>query len=381
MNKKLLFTLMGMLGGILIAEVYLRYFTYKEINRTWDCYLPDRTMYMVYKPNTSCLNRRYQEYDTVPKINNVGLRSDSNTTWEKPAGVKRMLILGDSLVAAHEVEEEETFVKLLENKLKQEGKYYEVLNGGIRGYSPLLSRFYLKYQGLKLAPDIVMLVINTGDIVDDHRYLKYVKLDETTGEYVSVYPNWGFYWPAMNPDKPAQEKRNFKLSSAVVNLIKANIGAISRQWLKFPVLAEDFVLGDWRTDTLAAERESINPGSFKELMHATQDNITAIKSLTQSSGAKFYLVLSPMGHEVSKNEWDLGRKGWGAQRGKLYPTKALDDIGNWAGEIGIEVINLKAYLQQPSGGGKFFPKDGHLTPLGHEIVFEGLWAELEQRIN
>src|SRR3989344_8226849 len=138
MNKKLLFTLIGMLGGILIAEVYLRNFTYKEINRTWDCYLPDTKMYMVYKPNTSCPNRRYQEYDTVPKINNVGLRSGSNTTWEKPVGIKRILILGDSLVAAHEVEEKQTFVKLLENKFRERGDYIEALNGGIRGSSPFL---------------------------------------------------------------------------------------------------------------------------------------------------------------------------------------------------------------------------------------------------
>ena len=54
-----------------------------------------------------------------------------------------------------------------------------------------------------------------------------------------------------------------------------------------------------------------------------------------------YLVLAILHGDFywlrRKNEWDLGRIGWGAQRGKLYPTKALDDIGNWAGEIGIYV--------------------------------------------
>lgn len=367
----------GLGVGFLIAEVYLRNFTYKEINQTWNCYLPDLTMYMVYKPNTSCPNRRYQEYDTVPQINNVGLRSDSNTTWEKPAGVRRILILGDSLVAAHEVEEKETFVKLVENKLKQEGKYYEVLNGGIRGYSPLLSRFYLEYHGLKFNPDIVMLVVNTGDVVNDRRYLKYVKLDQTTGEYISLYPNWGFYFPAMNSAQPVQVQTTLRLSSAVINLVKANMAAIYRRWLKFPSLAEDFVKGDWRTDALAIERQAINPGSYEELMGATKDNITAIKKLAETKGAKFYLVVAPMGHEISETEWDLGRLGWGAERGKLYPTKALDDLAVWADKENINVIKLKPWLQQGEGL-KFFPKDGHLTPKGHERVAEALEEGVNQ---
>ena len=308
-RTKFLFILLGLLGGWLIAEVYLRHFTYREINQTWNCYQPDLTMYMVYKPNTSCPNRRYQEYDTVPKINNLGLRSDTNTTFEKPAGVKRILILGDSLVAAHEVEEKETFVKLLENKFRQEGEYYEVLNGGVRGYSPLLSRFYLKYQGLKFKPDRVMLVVNTGDMANDRRYLKYAKIDEKMGEYTSLYPNWGFYFPAVNQTKSIPAKPGVKLRSVVVNLIRTNIRAIYSRWFKFPFLAEDFVKGDWRTDALAIEREEISPSSYDELMGLTKDNIMAIKNLAEGRGVKFYLVLSPMGHEVSQTEWDLGRVG------------------------------------------------------------------------
>ena len=79
-------------------------------------------------------------------------------------------------------------------------------------------------------------------------------------------------------------------------------------------------------------------------------------------------------------EWDLGRGGWGAKRGKLYPTKALDDMAIWAQQEGINVINLKPYLQQGEGL-KFFPKDGHLTALGHERVFAGLWERLKQGVD
>ena len=387
-RTRFLFVGLGLVAAFVVAEIYLKYFTYKEINQVWSCYQPNLIMYMVYKPNANCPNRRYQEYDTVPRINNLGLRSDSNTTFEKPAGVKRILVLGDSLVAAHEVEEKETFIKLLENKLRQEGKYYEVLNGGIRGYSPLLSRFYLKYQGLKFEPDIVVLVVNTADVADDRRYLKYVKTDEMTGKYISLYPNWGFYFPAVNQDKTSLFLRNktihvkpvIRLSSAVINLIRVNIGAVYDRWLKWPFFAEDFVEGDWRTDALAVERQAINPSSYQELMELTQDNVAAIRQAVEKRGAKFYLVLSPMGHEVSQTEWDLGRLSWGAGRGKVYPTKALDDLGNWAKGEGIGVIDLKPRLKRAEGL-KFFPKDGHLTVLGHERVFEGLWEGLKQGIN
>ena len=87
-----------------------------------------------------------------------------------------------------------------------------------------------------------------------------------------------------------------------------------------------------------------------------------------------------MGHEVSENEWSLGRSGWGAERNLVYQTTALDEIALWGSEVDIEVIQMKAFFVKGSEN-YFFPKDGHLTKFGHDKFTQGLWMNLEERVN
>jgi lysophospholipase L1-like esterase len=391
---RILFVFLGLLLGLFIAELLLRKFSYVSLNLAWDCYRPDLKMYMTYKPYSTCPYRRFKEYDNIPRINNVGLRSDTNTTLEKPVGVKRVLILGDSLVAAHEFEEKETFVKLLENRFRDQGEYVEVLNGGIRGYSPFLTYFYLKFRAIQFDPDLVILLINTADVVNDKRYRDYGKIDPNTGEIVSVFPNWTFYFNRLEVTKsvsiapiarsrtlcdylsPGFWWRQFN-SLRTIGLIRKNIRGLINRTLGFHFLLQEFRLGDWRTDDLAVERETMVRDDYETLVGETKDNIDKIASLLRTRSIPFYLVLTPMGHEVGLTEWNFGRVGWGAEQNRIYPTKSLDDIGAWANEKEIKVVNLKPYLTKP-GGPYFLPKDGHFTPLGHERVAEGLWDNLNE---
>lgn len=392
MKRNILVVILGVGVGLGITEVWLRYFSYQEINLAWNCYEPDLKMHYVYQPESKCRYKRFEEYDTQPRINNLGLRSDSNITREKPVGVKRILILGDSLVAAHEVEEKDTFVKLLENQWRTGGLPVEVLNGGIRGYAPLLSYFYLKFKALELKPDIVILFVGTADFTDNRRYQRYARYDLNNEEIVGVWPDWNFYYRRLEAAKVTEQVVDtFSVSlgswlkqwwpSRALGVIKAHGRVAINSLLGRPLWHGQLVTGDWRTDPVAIERGNVTETERQLLMEEMQNIIGKMSQLLRQRQIKFYLVLMPMGYEISEQEWNLGRVTWGLERNRLYEPTSLRELGKWTGDEAIAVIDLIPALRQPHKALYFFPRDGHLTVAGHQRVAEILWSELEKRIN
>src|SRR5687767_9932762 len=74
------------------------------------------------------------DFSYVQRVNKLGLRG-KETTVEKPAGVVRILVLGDSFTMGKGVQDDETFAVLLEKALNERGgsacpaRKFEVLNG------------------------------------------------------------------------------------------------------------------------------------------------------------------------------------------------------------------------------------------------------------
>jgi len=208
-------------------------------------------------------------------------------------------------------------------------------------------------------------------------------MDPETGDVESAFPNWDLYFREKEASESAatsaikSEPAKFRgLNLKSFNLVKKNLRYIFNRFLGFKFIANRLVEGDWRTDDLAMVRDNISNEDYKMLIDVTENNIKRIFELLEKRGVKFYLVLAPMGYEVSPTEWHYGRLGWGAEQNKVYPTKVLDDLQLWSEENGIKALTLKPFLID-QGGPYFFPKDGHFTALGHQKVFEGIWSELD----
>ena len=107
----------------------------------------------------------YQRDFNVPiQINSQGFR-DLERTSEKPPGVVRIALLGDSLVEAIQVRFEETAAQVLETKLNehaqgQDGKRYEVLNFGISNFG--IGQFLLTWENeaQRYDPDYVVMLVS-----------------------------------------------------------------------------------------------------------------------------------------------------------------------------------------------------------------------------
>ena len=104
-------------------------------------------------------------------INSLGLR-EREIGYAKPPGVTRILVLGNSVTVGFEVPPEEVFTRVMEDELARLGCKAQVINAACRGWGSDQALIYLRREGLKYHPDLVLYCtggIELGVNVELHR--------------------------------------------------------------------------------------------------------------------------------------------------------------------------------------------------------------------
>ena len=99
------------------------------------------------------------------RVNALGLRGPE-TTLEKPPGVRRVAVLGDSIAFGYWVADERGFARQLEAELRAVpgGGRIEVLNFGVPGYNLEQEIETLRTKALAFAPDLVVVLFCLNDL-------------------------------------------------------------------------------------------------------------------------------------------------------------------------------------------------------------------------
>ena len=131
------------------------------VRETWarDGWVVDRDLHWARPRNHTGFTAR-KWYQT----NSFGLR-DREISLDKPAQTVRILALGDSTVFGFGVPIEGTFSKRLEAILNQGAgdTQFEVINAGVQSYSLYNSFVYLKRDGIRFDPDLILLETSYND--------------------------------------------------------------------------------------------------------------------------------------------------------------------------------------------------------------------------
>jgi hypothetical protein len=151
-------------------------------------------------------------------INSDGLR-DREFTREKPLGVYRIMMLGDSTTLGWGVREEDTAAKFLERKLNVDPppgyNKVEVMNTGVGNYDTVQEVTYYETTGRTYHPDLVVLVYFINDpepvpvehkgFLIDRSYLIAFATNRFDGllRHAGVRPDWKKYYASLyDEDKP-----------------------------------------------------------------------------------------------------------------------------------------------------------------------------------
>lgn len=114
----------------------------------------------------------YGECEVYVEINDQGLR-DYDYPYARPAGVTRVLFLGDSMTAGMQVPLEDTFVKRLEQGLTAGGGSWEVINAAVNAFGTDNELIFFREEASKYEPDVVVLSMYlANDIYNNHYELE-----------------------------------------------------------------------------------------------------------------------------------------------------------------------------------------------------------------
>lgn len=150
----------GAVAAVLLFEIVLRVIGFNA--PVW--YRPDPQLGASLRPRAE--GWFTNEGRAYVRVNSAGLR-DREHAIEKPEGVYRIAVLGDSYAEAMQVDIEDTFWSLLQEKLMrcayQPGKRVETINFGVSGFGTAQQYLMLRSMAIHYRPDLVLLQFTSGN--------------------------------------------------------------------------------------------------------------------------------------------------------------------------------------------------------------------------
>lgn len=272
------------------------------------------------------------------KINSHGLR-DYDFPLDKGKSY-RIIILGDSNTFGWGVELENTYPKILETLLRERRINAQVINAGIYGYNTQQEALFLRKEILKLSPDLVIVAFLANDtvaqgVVPMHPFVKHCE---------SYYHLWFF------------EFLKSRINRAINKDNKNKIGYNEREADFYPLKVK-----------LANPNVSYEEAFSDNFLgwRKCKESLLDIKRSSKEKEFDLYLIILPIFNEDFVNY----RLTWIHEKVRLYSES-----------IGIQTSDFYRYfrnLDNASLQNLEINDKGHPNALGHKIIAEKLFFELE----
>ena len=323
--------------------------------------VPDPYRHHALVPNSNA-EIRQRDFSYVQRVNSLGLRG-RETTIEKPAGTRRILMLGDSFTMGKGVEDDETFSVLVEQSLKSAlnacgGGTVEVLNGGVDSYAPILSYIQLKRDLARLAPDLIVLNLDNSDLVQEAAYRKQaVRAEDGTILAVPQAARSSHYERFLS-----WTSRNLYFTRAL--LVYVNRAMDHRE------ISVRRVVNEFNREFFAHTLEG-------DVDRTTQwddvfDSIVRTKRIADSIHSEFLLSTYPWAHQVGDTGWVPGRYAY-MEKGERVTELSQDTIRQRSAVSGIMLFEaLPTFLEYAGSEPLYFNYDPHWTPAGQSVMAEAL---------
>ena len=344
----------------IVAEVLFAVFGVSALQQVPNYRTSSDMWHHGFVPNSSG-EFKTSEWDTHYSINSFGFR-DRGFSPQKPAGVFRILMLGDSYAEGYGVEADQSFPKVLERMLNNsEGKNYEVINTGIGSYSPILEYLVLKYKGLALQPDLVILNYDWSDPHDDYIYSRTAVWNGT--EFVAV------------KSVPLERKSFF---ANVRDFLGKHSHVYQFFAKKFAAVTSEIVPGNPESDRVIFLRENLTGEDYSKWFDNSVPYLLKINSILQQQNVTFVIHIYPYAAQVSTDAWKSGRAALGFRKDIVYPLKPFDVMSEFGRENSIPVVSSYSYFRDsPDPSKLYYDYDGHFTAAGHKVAATALYDFLE----
>lgn len=347
------------------------------------------------------------EYDTHVKVNARALRTPETIDYEKPPGVYRVLVLGDSFVEAAQVDLEESFPQQLARLLQEHGLQAEVINAGVGGWGNDQELIWLREEGSKYKPDLVLLtVFPRNDFMNNYQPLESANMGANLKPYfrlengklvAELFP----FDPAQAP--PVEHKRK------VVQVEPLPLGPLTAvgEWLQqhsafYRYFDPRIRLAAPRFAALLSHSGLIKPGGelkrsaqgedyypiaydvynpqpteeWRQAFTLSEVIYAEIKRTANDMGAATAAVLIAAPEQVITQNWQKIVQENPPMQGRSwslgFPTQKAAELLKAAGIPTLDTLAL--FRQRQAAGDKLhFADDGHWTRLGHALAARAIF--------
>jgi hypothetical protein len=270
--------------------------------------------------------------DVYLRFNRDGMRGPD---WrEKPAGVQRVAVLGDSMIAAIATDEEKTLVRRLEERLNaaQPQFHWEVLNFGVSGSSTGQELVLYRELARRYQPDVVVCAFCVlNDLGDNCTRLTssgsriYFDLDaDDRLVQLPLVPGRARMTSWLNRHSRFYVWQKGATQRAI-NAVRSRANEIAVQGGVNPAPLESGGLGIFCTDPSE---------TLVRAWHITERLIQAVGADVRRDDGQFVLAVLPTGWQVCDDAWQtVVDSAAGAPMDPYYPDKRLGEIGREAGAI------------------------------------------------
>ncbi len=346
------------------------------------------------------------EYDVDVAINSQGLRDVERGGYDKPEGVYRILLLGDSYVEGLRVPLEQTFGKVLEAELNASapaGLRYEVVNAGVSGWGADQQLLWLRSEGAKYQPDLTLLAFFPGndfqnisealEVANMGRVQKPFFHRSADGLALRYHP----FDPATAPQPPPAAVDEDTPSAAPQRLagLRAWLGQHSALY-RFAATTLDeaapgLALPLARWGLIDAPQATVNAamgpdyapvayGIYHQPLEAEWTEAIALAgelaaTMAQEAGAlgsQFALVALSAPEQVYPERWQRILRSYPAMQGSQWdleqPSRAAEQVAQQAGVPFLDLLPIFREAAAASPEPLHLRVDGHWTPAGERLA-------------
>lgn len=302
-------------------------------------HIPDPDVGHVYKPNH---RQRLQsrEFSALWESNAQAVRAQRDF-GPKPAGVTRVLCVGDSFTACDQVDYPQSWPGVLEQCLQAAGgaQAIEVVNAGHPGFGTVNSARWIKKFGGAFEPDVVLLAMTPNDLLENQYPLQYSARD---GALVSGKST------DADRDRYLKRKAWWRLAAALERSHLAGRLRRSPNWRR--------LIGRRPYNHVEAYQIE-RSDKARYLYELAEGYVLEAKAHANELGATFAVLVIPYNHQLQPLGPGLDAARYG------------DHWRSFGAQHDFPVSDaLPAFLAHPEPGSLHGKEDAHCTAAGYALV-------------
>lgn len=376
MIKKILLIFFSLSITLVIGELTVRklkpQITFEDsVKYSPDCYASSDKVAFKLSANHKCRQKSVNgEYDTFATLNSKGYRG-AEFMVEKEKDTKKILVVGDSMTFGWGLPDKDTYPSILQDILIKDKRYkIEVINAGYQGGLSLDGYYvYLKNEGLKLSPDVVILGFTNFNDISDLAGTIWEKTDS------NGLPEKVVSCCHMVDGRILRNKiTNFKYTVPILRESHLYLAAVDFMQKNFHFPKDQNLLSTPGEKELGCD---LNPACFRLLEpyeKKAQKILMEINKTIKEKGGRFIVTLFPIDLQLYKESFAKYQR----FQMKWYPVEGQEDFINkkmaeFLEKEEIEYVDLyNTFAASKDRGYPFFPVDAHFNSIGTCIVAEEL---------